>query len=69
MLGHEVDVIGRDLRRRHDEVAFVLTILVVRDDDHLALTDRFEGVFDPVELGVRHHGVHAGRGFAPRTSR
>jgi hypothetical protein len=49
---HEVDVIGRDHGRGHHEVAFVLTILVVGDDDHLALADVFEGVFDAVELHV-----------------
>ncbi len=37
---HEVDVFGAHLRGRHDEVAFVLALLVVEDHDHLAGADR-----------------------------
>ena len=34
--GHEVDRLGRDLLRGHAEVALVLAVLVVHDDDHAA---------------------------------
>ena len=43
---HEVDGLRRDLRRRHRQIAFVLAILVVDDDDHLAGANRLEGVLD-----------------------
>src|ERR1700686_3845128 len=50
MLGHEVDGVWRDFLSRHDEVTFVLAVLVVGDDDHAALPDVFETVLDGVEL-------------------
>jgi len=34
---HEVDVLGAGKRGCHDQVAFVLAVLVIHDDDHLAL--------------------------------
>ena len=37
LLGHEVDRLGRHELRRHHEVALVLAVLVVADDDHPAL--------------------------------
>ena len=37
--GHEIDGLGRDLLRRHGEVAFVFPVLVVHQDDHLPLAD------------------------------
>jgi hypothetical protein len=55
--GHEIDDVRRDILRRADEVAFVLAVLIVRDDDHLAATDGLDRVLDGVE-------VHAGRLFA-----
>ena len=36
VLGHEVDRLGRDELGRHREVALVLAVLVVADDDHPA---------------------------------
>ena len=36
---HEIDRLRRRLLRRHDEVALVLPIRIVRHDDHLALGD------------------------------
>ena len=36
VLRHEVDRLGRDLLGRDRQVPFVLAILVVDDDDHLA---------------------------------
>ena len=46
LLGHEVDRLGRRELRRHREVALVLAVLVVADDDHLAGADLFQGLFD-----------------------
>ena len=46
VLGHEVDRLGRDLLGGHRQIAFVLAILVVDDDDHLAAADGGDGVFD-----------------------
>ena len=46
---HEVDVIGAHLLRRHDEVAFVLAILVVHDHHHAPGGDVGEDLFDAVE--------------------
>src|SRR5205085_5604576 len=44
--GDEVDLLGRDRLRGGDEVALVLPLLVVDDDDHLAGGDVCEGVLD-----------------------
>ena len=49
VLGHEVDRLGRHLLGGHRQIAFVLAILVVDDDDHLAAADRRDGVFDGSE--------------------
>ena len=46
MLRHEVDRLGRDVFGGHRQIAFVLAILVVNDDHHLAAADRGDGVFD-----------------------
>ena len=46
VLRHEVDRLGRHLLGGHRQVAFVLAILVVDDDDHLAAADRGDGVLD-----------------------
>ena len=43
---HEVDRGGRHRLRGNREVALVLAILVVADNDHLAIADRRDGVFD-----------------------
>ena len=42
---HEIDRIGRDGRRRHREIALVLPILVVDDDDHPSGANRVDGLF------------------------
>ncbi|MCY1279753.1 hypothetical protein D9M69_553830 [compost metagenome] len=47
--GHEVDVLGLHALGGHDQVAFVLAILVIHEDDHLALADVFDQFFDAVE--------------------
>ena len=43
VLGHEVDGFGRDLFRRHGEVALVLAVFVVHQHDLPPLADFFEG--------------------------
>ncbi len=43
MLGHEVDGFGRDLLGGERDVAFVLAVLVVDDDDHAAGADLLDG--------------------------
>ena len=48
---HEVDGLRRHLRRRHRQVAFVLAILVVDDDDHLTGAECLQRVVDPGERG------------------
>jgi hypothetical protein len=47
---HEVDHLGRDKLRRADEIAFVLAILIVGDDDQLAGLDVGYCLFDSSEL-------------------
>src|SRR5262249_11154877 len=42
LLDHEVDHFGRDQLRRANEIAFVLAIFVVGDDDELAVPDRLD---------------------------
>jgi hypothetical protein len=49
MQGHEVDHLGRDQLRRADEVALVLAVLVIRDDDELAVLQVFDGLGDSPE--------------------
>jgi hypothetical protein len=49
---HEVDQLGRDELRGANEIAFVLAILVVRDDDKLAGFDIGNGLLDCSELHI-----------------
>ncbi|MNP62402.1 hypothetical protein D3C76_1576770 [compost metagenome] len=49
MLGHEVDVLGLAALGGHDQVAFVLAVFVIHEDDHLALADVFNQFFDAIE--------------------
>src|SRR5207249_4240603 len=44
VLDHEVDHLGRDQLRRADQVALVLTIFVVGDDDQFAGSDIVDGL-------------------------
>ncbi len=46
---HEVDVLGLDALGGHDQIAFVLAIFVIHEDDHLALADVFNQFFDAIE--------------------
>ena len=49
-LGHEVDGFGRDFFGGHGEVAFVFAVLVIDEDDHAAVADFFDGLFDSGEV-------------------
>src|SRR5581483_297345 len=55
----ERDLLGRDELRRHDEIAFVLAVLVVDDHDDLTATDGGHRVFDRCE--PHHDSFHASR--------
>ena len=43
VLGHEIDGLGRDLLRRHGQIALVLAVFVVDQHNLPALADFFEG--------------------------
>ena len=60
LLGHEVDRLGRRELRGHRQVALVLAVLVVADDDHLALADVLDRLLDRGEALARA-GAHARR--------
>src|SRR5690606_25162372 len=47
--GHEVDVFRAYLLGGNDEVAFVLAIPVIHQDDHFALANVFDDFFDAVQ--------------------
>jgi len=49
---HEVDELGRDELRGADQIAFVLAILVVRDDDELARLDVGNRLLDCSEIHI-----------------
>ncbi len=51
LLAHEVDRLGGDELGGHRQVALVLTVLVVADDDHLALADVLDRFLDRGERG------------------
>ena len=55
MRGHEIDGLRRDLLRGHDEVAFVLAVRVIHDDDHAPGADVLDDAFDGIE-GVLQGG-------------
>ena len=62
--GHEVDGVGRHELGGHHEVALVLAVLVVDDDDHLAGGDVLERLLDAWRTDV----VAARLGSPPRAS-
>src|SRR5690348_6661293 len=51
MEGHEVDHLRRGQLRRADQVTFVLAVLIVRDDDDLAVSQVLDGLLDRSEGG------------------
>ena len=53
---HEVDRLGRHLLGREHEVALVLAVLVVHDDDELARAEVLDGALDGGERRVGHGG-------------
>src|SRR4030095_5724055 len=46
VLGHEVDRLWRHFRRRHRQIAFVLAIFIVDDDEHAAGVDGGDRLLD-----------------------
>jgi hypothetical protein len=50
---HEVDRVRRDHFRRHAEIAFVLPVFVIHQDDHPAAADLVNCFFD----GCNGHGT------------
>ena len=46
VLGHEIDGFGGDELRGHEEIALVFTVLVVDEDDHLAVFDIIDCVWN-----------------------
>src|ERR671917_238064 len=55
--GHEVDVVRSNKLGGHGQVALVLTVLVVTNDDHLALLD----VLDDLLYRAKRHLRHSSR--------
>ena len=52
MPDHERDLLGRRARRRHDQVPFVLPVIIVDDDDDFAGGDTGNDFVDRVKLHV-----------------
>ncbi|MOA47037.1 hypothetical protein D3C78_1696270 [compost metagenome] len=53
---HEVDRFRRAFLRGQQQVAFVLAVLVIDQEDHPALAEVFDNFFDAIE----RHGVALG---------
>ena len=53
MADHEGHLLGRDLAGGSDQVAFILPVIVIDDDHHLAARNGGNGVLDAVEFGGR----------------
>ncbi|RNC80459.1 MAG: hypothetical protein ED559_01205 [Phycisphaera sp.] len=51
---HEVDRLGGDELGGHHDVALVLAVLVVRENDHLALSEIREDLVNRAECGIEH---------------
>ena len=66
---HEVDRFGGDELGGHAEVAFVFTVFVVDENDHLARADVGDRVVDALgELGVERDRGHLGVFYTDSTS-
>ena len=52
VLAEEVDGGGIDLLRGHDEIALVLAVLVIDDDDDFPLPECSDGVLDRVQMNL-----------------
>ena len=48
MSGHEVDIFRTHHAGGHQQVTFVLAILIIHDDDHLAISNILDDFFDTV---------------------
>ena len=61
--GHEVDRLGRRVFGTNGQIAFVLTIRIVDDDDHSTLAQFFQSLFDrykghdSILSGARFRGI------------
>ena len=55
MLEHEVHLLGSDLLGGDDEIAFVLTVFVVDDDDEFSFAEVLHGVFYAVDDDLFHN--------------
>jgi hypothetical protein len=49
MFGHEVDGLGRHVLGGNDEIAFILAIFVIHEDDEFPILDVPNCVFDAVK--------------------
>src|SRR5262249_51275149 len=54
---HEVDDLGRDLFGRDRQVAFVLAVFIVDDDDHPAVAEGADGSVNLGERSLLHFGL------------
>ena len=43
---HKIDVIGRDMFGEHAKIAFIFAMFVIDEDDHPALFENLNGIFD-----------------------
>ena len=72
LLHHEVDGLGRHLLGGHDEIALVLPVFIVHQDDDPALPDILDGVFDGRKRGFRFRsaveGMNVRHSRAPEVS-
>lgn len=63
---HEVDGFGGDVLGGADEVAFVFAAFVVDEDDHPAVAERVEDVWDRAEQGIHRELGRLGLTNVPR---
>ncbi len=59
MADHEGNGLGSGPLRRHDQVAFVLTILVIDDDDHAPRLEVRNDLFHRIQAGTGPGGALA----------
>jgi hypothetical protein len=52
MHSHKIDHLGRDVRSRANQIAFVLAVFIIGYDDEFALANVLYGVFD----AIKRHG-------------
>jgi hypothetical protein len=62
--GHEVDRIGRHHLRGDDQVAFVLAVLVVDQDEHPAVAGFLDDLLDGTTAGLSSPSVRAALSLA-----